>query len=108
MANDPKTDDLALIDRYWRAAAWILERKNPDDFAPRKPNVVTEEQMKLLFGQGRHPRSDEPEAAAKGWGGLGRAFPSSCCSLQSPKSSSTAVNQNDAQLCPSTMFEREA
>jgi conjugative relaxase-like TrwC/TraI family protein len=37
--------------------------------------VVTEEQMKLLFGQGRHPRSDEPEAAAKGWGGLGRAFP---------------------------------
>ncbi|QDO88633.1 hypothetical protein FNH13_10060 [Ornithinimicrobium ciconiae] len=29
-------------------------------------DVVTEEQMKLLFGQGRHPRSDEPEAAAKG------------------------------------------
>uniref|UniRef100_UPI0025989179 MobF family relaxase n=1 Tax=uncultured Ornithinimicrobium sp. TaxID=259307 RepID=UPI0025989179 len=38
-------------------------------------DVVTEEQMKLLFGQGRHPRSNEPEAAAKGWGGLGRAFP---------------------------------
>ena len=37
--------------------------------------VVTEEQMRLLFGQGRHPRSDEPGAAAKGWGGLGRAFP---------------------------------
>ena len=36
---------------------------------------VTEEQMKLLFGQGRHPRSDESEAAARGWGGLGRAFP---------------------------------
>ncbi|GAA4884645.1 MobF family relaxase [Serinicoccus chungangensis] len=38
-------------------------------------DVVTEEQMKLLFGQGRHPRSDEPDAAANGWGGLGRAFP---------------------------------
>ena len=37
--------------------------------------VVTEEQMRLLFGQGRHPRSDEPEAAANGWGALGRAFP---------------------------------
>ncbi|WP_299521132.1 MobF family relaxase [uncultured Serinicoccus sp.] len=36
---------------------------------------VTEEQMRLLFGQGRHPRSGEPGAAANGWGGLGRAFP---------------------------------
>lgn len=36
--------------------------------------VVTEEQMKLLFGQGRHPRADEPDAAARGWGALGRAF----------------------------------
>ena len=38
-------------------------------------DVVCEEQMKLLFGQGRHPRSHEPEAAVKGWGALGRAFP---------------------------------
>lgn len=31
--------------------------------------VVTEEQMmKLLFGQGRHPRSREPDAVARGWG----------------------------------------
>ncbi|WP_169448577.1 MobF family relaxase [Ornithinimicrobium pekingense] len=37
--------------------------------------VVTEAQMRLLFGQGRHPRSDEPRAAANGWGPLGRAFP---------------------------------
>ncbi|WP_181409665.1 MobF family relaxase, partial [Ornithinimicrobium kibberense] len=37
-------------------------------------DVVTEEQMKLLFGQGRHPRSDEPQAAERGWGALGRAF----------------------------------
>ncbi len=31
--------------------------------------------MKLLFGQGRHPRADEPDAAVRGWGALGRAFP---------------------------------
>jgi conjugative relaxase-like TrwC/TraI family protein len=31
--------------------------------------------MKLLFGQGRHPRSQEPDAVARGWGSLGRAFP---------------------------------
>ena len=38
-------------------------------------DAVTEEQMKLLFGQGRHPRSEEPDAVARGWGALGRAFP---------------------------------
>ncbi|NHA67726.1 MobF family relaxase [Phycicoccus flavus] len=38
-------------------------------------DAVTEEQMRLLFGQGRHPRSGEPEATIQGWGALGRAFP---------------------------------
>ena len=38
-------------------------------------DVVTEEQMKLLFGQGRHPLSDQPQAQENGWGALGRAFP---------------------------------
>ena len=38
-------------------------------------DVVTEEQMKLLFGQGWHPRSQEPDAVARGWGALGRPFP---------------------------------
>ncbi len=42
--------EAARKDRYWRAAAWILERKNPDDFAPRKPNVVTEEQLWQVLG----------------------------------------------------------
>ncbi|WP_153395833.1 MobF family relaxase [Ornithinicoccus halotolerans] len=37
-------------------------------------DVVTEEQMMLLFGQGRHPRAGEPQAAANGWGPLGRSF----------------------------------
>ena len=38
-------------------------------------DVVTEEQMKLLFGQGWHPRSNEPDAVARRWGALGRPFP---------------------------------
>ncbi|WP_404351143.1 relaxase domain-containing protein [Phycicoccus jejuensis] len=38
-------------------------------------DVVTEEQMKLLFGQGWHPRSNEPDADARRWGALGRPFP---------------------------------
>ena len=37
-------------------------------------DAVTEDQMRLLFGQGRHPRSGEPEATAQGWGALGRAY----------------------------------
>jgi transposase-like protein len=29
------------LPRYWRAAAWMLERKNPDDFAARPPKTFT-------------------------------------------------------------------
>ncbi len=32
-------------DRYWRAAAWILERKNPEDFALHPPTVFTGEEV---------------------------------------------------------------
>jgi hypothetical protein len=32
-------------EQYWRAAAWALERKNPHDYAPRRPDVITAEQM---------------------------------------------------------------
>ena len=37
--------------RYWRAAAWLLERRNPDDFAPRKPNTLTAEEMFDVFAK---------------------------------------------------------
>ncbi len=36
----------ARNERYWRAAAWLLERTNPDDFAQRQPNVATEAQIR--------------------------------------------------------------
>lgn len=35
----------AKIPKHWRAAAWLLERRNPEDFAPRGPNIVTERQF---------------------------------------------------------------
>lgn len=37
--------------RYWRAAAWLLERRNPDDFARRPPNVITGDQLVHVFAQ---------------------------------------------------------
>lgn len=41
----------AKKDRYWRAAAWLLERRNPDDFAHRPANVVTGDQITQMFTQ---------------------------------------------------------
>jgi hypothetical protein len=37
--------------RHWRAAAWLLERRNPDDFAPRSPNVLTDQQVAEMIAQ---------------------------------------------------------
>jgi len=31
--------------RYWRAAAWLLERRNPNDLAPRKPETYTTDEF---------------------------------------------------------------
>lgn len=41
----------AKQERYWRAAAWALERKNPQDFAPRHPDVVTIDQIAKLLAK---------------------------------------------------------
>ena len=56
-AAESKSDHkaLALIDRatdqekYWRAAAWMLERRNPEEFARRAPNTMTPHQVLKLF-----------------------------------------------------------
>ncbi len=36
-------------ERYWRAAAWLLERRNPQEFAQRPPRAFTDEQIVRLF-----------------------------------------------------------
>ncbi len=41
----------AKKEQYWRAAAWVLERKNPDDFARRGPNVFTPDQITLILAK---------------------------------------------------------
>jgi len=38
-------------DRYWRAAAWLLERRNPRDFAPKTPDTITPEAVSTIFLQ---------------------------------------------------------
>jgi hypothetical protein len=54
--GNAETEALALIrkaarkERYWRAAAWILERKNPADFGPCKRDVVTEDRLRRVLG----------------------------------------------------------
>ncbi len=40
----------AAKEQYWRAAAWALERINPDDFAPRRPDALrVDEAARLLM-----------------------------------------------------------
>lgn len=41
----------AQRERYWRAAAWVLERRFPDDYGRRGPDVVTLAQIKDLLTQ---------------------------------------------------------
>lgn len=41
----------AKKEQYWRAAAWALERLNPQDYAARSPNSVTLEQIRTLVSE---------------------------------------------------------
>lgn len=43
--------DAANKAQYWRAAAWALERKNPEEFAARGPDVITVEQISHLLSR---------------------------------------------------------
>jgi len=35
--------------KYWRAAAWLLERRNPEDFAARGARLFTAQQVSDMF-----------------------------------------------------------
>jgi hypothetical protein len=39
----------ARQEKYWRAAAWALERIYPDRYGPRKPGIVPQERMNALL-----------------------------------------------------------
>lgn len=41
----------ARKEQYWRAAAWALERLNPEDYAARSPHSVTLEQIRTLVSE---------------------------------------------------------
>ena len=43
--------DVAKEKRDWRAAAWVLERRNPDDYATRKADTLTMDQVRQLLAQ---------------------------------------------------------
>ena len=41
----------ARSERYWRAAAWALERLKPERYARRGPDVITVKQVSALLTQ---------------------------------------------------------
>ena len=41
----------ARTERYWRAAAWALERLHPDKYGRRGPDVITVDEIKNLLAQ---------------------------------------------------------
>ena len=49
IANLKNIQKAARQEKYWRAAAWALERKNPEDFARRGPDVISVDQLKQVL-----------------------------------------------------------
>jgi hypothetical protein len=48
-------------EQYWRAAAWVLERRYPEAYALRKPGTVTVEQLIDVLKQVADILMDETE-----------------------------------------------
>jgi len=43
--------DASKKDQYWRAAAWALERRHPEHYAPRAPEAITIGQIARLVAK---------------------------------------------------------
>ena len=39
----------AMKEQYWRAAAWVLERRNPRDYLLRQPGAMTVERVQQML-----------------------------------------------------------
>src|SRR5258708_888280 len=39
-------------EKYWRVAAWILERRNPEEYGRRAPHTFTGEEVMSLLARG--------------------------------------------------------
>ncbi len=48
IASMKNIHNAAKQERYWKASAWILERKNPEAFRLQNPDLLSLEQVKLL------------------------------------------------------------
>jgi len=54
----------AKKEQYWRAAAWVLERRHPQEWGPRSPNVLTPGEVhQLLAALARIVVEEVPVAA---------------------------------------------
>jgi hypothetical protein len=51
MVNLARVQEAAGDPKYWRAASWILERTNPDDFARKDPNALAIDDLQQLLAQ---------------------------------------------------------
>lgn len=46
--NRPLRAMYDAVDKHWRAAAWMLERSRPDEFARRKPNTYSQRDVREM------------------------------------------------------------